>query len=292
MIEDDRPPVYGIVGLGAMGGGMAAALIAAGHPVRGLDPDRAAQARARARGVFVEQDLSSLLDSANIVIVCLATPKALTDVYATIAATPANQGQMVVECSTIAPDRARDLAAVSRASGRRHLEACMIGLGDDAAAGRLYYFVGGDMRDLDAARSFLEATGRGFAHLGDVGSGAAAKVLNNAIGNATMLAFTEAIVAGEAIGLDAKAFVCAVAEAKGAGMSVVFERRAHWAVSEEAQPPGPLNRKDMLEWGRMMDERCSEYPILSESLRVFSRMPEAPGPIRAYAELIKSRLGV
>jgi len=138
--------------------------------------------------------------------------------------------------------------------------------------------------------SFLDATGRGYVHLGDIGSGAAAKVLNNAIGNATMLAFTEAIVAGETMGLDPHAFIRAVSEAGGAGKSVVFDRHARWTVSDENQPQSPINQKDMLEWGRMLGDSCERFALLAEALNRFQSLPRDKGPVRAYAEALRQEV--
>lgn len=276
-----------MVGLGAMGGGMAQSLVAAGQQVSGVDPDALACERAAAAGVQIHSELSTLLAESGFVVICLASPAALGEVYDMIANMPAERPAMVIETSTIAPDRAQAFADISRASGRRHLEACLIGLARDAEAGQLYHFVGGKTEDLEEAWDFLDATGRGHAHLGDIGAGAAAKVLNNAIGNATMLAFTEAVVAGETIGLDPVEFIRAVSEAAGAGKSVVFDRHAHWITSESNQPPNPINRKDMLEWGRMVGEESSNFPILAESLRRFRDFPKMPGFVQSYAGMLR-----
>lgn len=277
-----------MVGLGAMGGGMARSLVAAGHKVSGVDPDTAACERAEAVGVQIHTELSTLLAESGFVVICLASPSALGEVYEMIANTAPERQAMVIETSTIAPDRAQTFADISRASGRRHLEACLIGLARDAEAGQLYHFLGGKAEDLKEAKDFLGATGRGYAYLGDFGAGAAAKVLNNAIGNATMLAFTEAVVAGETIGLDPVEFIRAVSEAAGAGKSVVFDRHAHWIKSDSIQPPNPINRKDMLEWGRMVGEESGNFPILAEALRRFTDFPKTPGFIQSYAGMLRS----
>lgn len=284
-----RPSAFGMVGLGAMGGGMAQSLLAAGHQVSGIDPDASACERAAAAGVQIHNELSTLLAESSIVVICLASTSALGKVYDMIASTPAEKPAMIVETSTIAPDRAQAFADISQASGRRQLEACLIGIARDAEAGQLYHFVGGKAEDLENAKEFLGATGRGHAHLGDIGSGAAAKVLNNAIGNTTMLAFTEAVVAGESIGVDAAELVRAISEAAGAGKSVVFDRHAHWITSDSNQPPNPINQKDMLEWGRMVGEESSNFPMLAEALRRFRDLPMTPGPVQSYAGMLKAR---
>ena len=279
---------FGVVGLGAMGGGMARALVDAGRSVLGVDPDPRACEASRSFDVDIVNDVDDLLDLADMIVICLATGTALTDIYCRIGAKTAGRPQMMIETSTVSPDRARMLSTISRASGRQHVEALLVGLSEDAAAGRLYHFVGGDEADVARARPFLDATGRAYVHLGPIGSGATAKVLNNAIGNATMLAFTEAIVTGEAAGLDPDAFIRAVTEAGGAGMSVVFERHAHWAVGAEQQPPTPINRKDMSELARMLEGQTLSYPLLSEAINVFARLPETPGLVQAHAQRLRS----
>ncbi|MEM7041842.1 MAG: NAD(P)-binding domain-containing protein [Pseudomonadota bacterium] len=279
---------FGVVGLGAMGGGMTHALVDAGHRVLGVDPDPTACETARSVGAEIQSNLEELLDSADMIVICVATETALTDIYRRIATKIATGPQMVIETSTMAPDRAQSLSDISRASGRRHVEALLVGISQDAAAGRLYHFVGGDEADVAHARPFFDATGRAYKHLGPIGSGATAKVLNNAIGNATMLAFTEAIVAGEAAGIDPHAFIRAIEEAGGAGMSVVFGRHAHWAIGAEEQPPTPINRKDMSELADMLECHGLSYPLLSRAIRAFAILPETPGLVQAYAQSLCS----
>ncbi len=280
---------FGVIGLGAMGGGMARALIAAGYPVLGVDPDENARQSALNAGVRADCALVELLADADVIPICLPSEAALLDVYGAIADHPAPKPQTIIETSTIAPDRAKAFAEISRGSGRRHLEACLIGLPKDAAAGQLYHFVGGDPDVVTAAGAFLDATGRGFAHLGDVGCGASAKVLNNAIGNITMLAFTEAIVASQRLGLDPAAFVRSVAEASGAGMSVVFERHARWAVSSDNQPPTPINHKDMHELGRMLGGNDIAFSMMGEATRIVGDLPGNRGLVQAYARQLHAR---
>ncbi|MEM9629544.1 MAG: NAD(P)-binding domain-containing protein [Pseudomonadota bacterium] len=280
---------FGVIGLGAMGGGMARALVDAGHRVLGVDPDPVACEVAKSSGVDTNCRLKDLLSSAEIIVICVATEAALTEIYRQIGTKKTDKPQLIIETSTMAPGRVRLLSAIGRASGRRHIEALLIGLPKDAAAGRLYHFVGGNEADVALARPFLEATGRDFAHLGTIGSGATAKVLNNAIGNATMLAFTEAIVAGEAAGIDPDTFIRAVKEAGGAGMSVVFERHAHWTIGAEEQPPTPINQKDMSELASMLECHGLPYPLLSEAVRAFARLPEKPGLVQAYAQSLCNR---
>lgn len=277
-----------VIGLGGMGGGMARALVEAGFTVCGIDPNPSARAAATACGVDTGRSLTDALQTVDSIVICLASPEALAETYGRIEEHSPAHRQLIIETSTVAPERARTLAATSLRSGRRHVEASMIGLPADAAAGRLYFLVGADDQDLDLARPFLQATGRGFAHLGGVGAASIAKVLNNAIGNATMLAFTEAIVAADRLGLDSKAFVQCVARANGAGMSVVFGRHAHWAASDETQPPTPNNHKDMRELARMLEDNDVFAPTLQNSVQAFGTMEEDVGLVQAYARQLRA----
>ncbi len=277
----------GVIGLGAMGGGMAQALAKAGFAVLGVDPDSSARAAASACDVDIGKGLTDVLQTADIIVICLASPEALGETYGVIEESSPTRRQLVIETSTVAPERAKALAATSLGSGRRHIEASMIGLSADAAAGQLYFFVGADDQDLDLAMPFLQAAGRGFAHLGGVGAAAIAKVLNNAIGNTTMLVFTEAIVAAEKLGLDSKAFVQCVDSANGAGKSVVFGRHAHWAVSNETQPPTHVNHKDMRELSRMLEDETIRAPIMKNSVQKFGTMEDDVGLVQAYARQLR-----
>lgn len=281
---------FGVVGLGGMGGGIAQALVKAGFVVCGIDPDSSARAAASAFGVETGNGLTDVLKSVDNVVICLASHEALAETYGRIEEkTPAHR-QLIIETSTVAPERARTLAETSLKSGRCHIEASMIGLPADAATGQLYFFVGAEDQDLELATPFLHAAGRGFAHLGGIGAASIAKVLNNAIGNTTMLVFTEAIVAAEKLGLDSRAFVQCIASANGAGMSVVFGRHARWTVSDEAQPPTHVNQKDMRELARMLQGEDLRAPIIEESIQTFRTVEVDVGLVQAYAKQLR-RIG-
>lgn len=282
---------FGVIGLGGMGGGMAASLARAGLRVCGVDPAQNAREQAAAKGVTICTDLTTLLTSAEIVVISLAGMAAQDSVYRSMSEMPPETTQMIIETSTVAPQKAVALAEISAASGRRHLEAALIGLPQDAQAASLFQFVGGSAEDVAQAAPFLTATGRAFTHLGAVGSAATVKVLNNAIGNATMLAFTEAIVAAETLGVDPAAFVTAVTKAGGAGLSVVFERHAARALAGSApQPPTPINRKDMEELRRMLAPHLVGFNLFEAAISIAMRLPEDPGMVRARADALRAKI--
>lgn len=276
---------FGVIGLGAMGGGLAASLARAGHRVVGFDPDKTTCDRAQAAGVTALSSRAAVCEDADTLVVCLASLSAIRDTYsAVLAMQPAPT--CVIETSTIAPERVRGWGVALRAIGTRYIDATMIGLPPDAEAGRLFFLVGGHETDIARVRPFLDATSRGFVHLGDIGSGAVAKVLNNAIGGATMLIFTEAVVTAKRAGLDPSAFVRAVVEANGAGNSVVFQRLAHWVASDEAQPPTPLNFKDMAEMAEMIAALGGQAPMMRQAITTTEGLSREPGLVQAYAKTL------
>ncbi len=282
---------FGFIGLGDMGSGMAAVLAQAGMRVCGVDPAQEMRDRAAQNGVTAYTDLAFLLANSDTIVISLASMSALANTYDLIAATSAQFPQMIIETSTVAPRKAKELAAISHGSGRLHLEAGMIGLPEDARAARLFYLVGGTAKEVAKAQPFLTVTGRAFAHLGPIGSAATVKTLNNAIGVATMFAFTEAIVAAEALGVDPAAFVSAVIQAGGAGMSVVFERHAARALTTSVpQPPTPINFKDMAELRAMLASCGDGFNLFDTAISIAANLPEHPGIVRAHADMLRAKI--
>ncbi|UWR13333.1 NAD(P)-dependent oxidoreductase (plasmid) [Sulfitobacter mediterraneus] len=281
---------FGIVGLGAMGGAMARCLVRAGYTVCGIDPEEAAVTRAKATGIVITKDLCELSQSAQTVVTCLPTPDAVVATFEMFNQTTPPQGQIVIDTSTVSPQIAMLAGSISTNSGRRHLEASMIGLPAVAEVGNLFLFLGGDVKTVTECAPFLDTVARGHVHLGGVGAAAKAKVLNNAIGNANMLVFTEAIVAAEQLGLDPDFFVEAVCNADGAGMSKVFARHAHWATgSGQPQPSTPINLKDMKMLTEMLGDLRKQTAILGQAAQICENLDTQAGMVRAYSDNLRNK---
>ena len=215
-------------------------------------------------GAACAPDAETVLDAADLIIVSLPSIDALEATYRAVARSRPRRGAIVLECSTVHPDMARRLAGASASAGFRHLDVGVIGLAAEAEAGELYFLVGGEGGDVERAAPVLEVCGRGTAHLGPVGAAAAAKVLNNGIGIATMLVLAEAVADAERSGIDPAAFVTAVREGRGAGASVVFDRHAGWAAEPgRAQPPTPIALKDARALASLIEGAREACPMLS-----------------------------
>jgi len=259
----------GVIGLGQIGGGVAASVAASGLPVAGYDVAPQAQQGARAAGVTVAASAREVFATCDITIISLPSFDAIHATYDAQRQSAQRPGAIVAEASTVSPDMARELGAITRATGREHVEMSVIGTGRDAAQAQLYFLLGGAEDAVRALAPVLAAAGRGHRHMGPLGTASAAKVLNNGIGLATILAMGEAIAAAEQAGIKPDAFVKAVIEGNGAGASVVFSRHAHKALTTEPEPPTPLNYKDSIALGELIAPSIEAYPILgSASTRV------------------------
>ena len=200
------------IGLGHMGGPMAANLARAGHAVRAFDLDARAVAAAAAAGAQAAASAAEAVADAEVAISMLPASRHVEGLYlggdalgedGLLAAIPA--GALVVDCSTIAPASARKVAEAAAARGLAMLDAPVSGGTAGAQAGTLTFIVGGEAAALERARPVLHAMGRNVFHMGDAGAGQVAKLCNNMALGVIMAATGEALALGVAHGLDAKA---------------------------------------------------------------------------------------
>ncbi|MCD9033417.1 3-hydroxyisobutyrate dehydrogenase [Luteimonas sp. Y-2-2-4F] len=210
------------IGLGHMGGPMAANLARAGHAVRAFDLDAGAVAAAVAAGAQAAASAAEAVADAEVVISMLPASRHVEGLYlggdalgedGLLAAIPA--GALVVDCSTIAPASARKVAEAAAARGLAMLDAPVSGGTAGAQAGTLTFIVGGEAAALERARPVLQAMGRNVFHMGDAGAGQVAKLCNNMALGVIMAATGEALALGAAHGLDAKALSAMMAVSTG-----------------------------------------------------------------------------
>lgn len=216
----------GFIGLGIMGGPMAANLVAAGHEVVGHNRSRAAVAKLVAAGGREAAGLADAVRDADVVITMLPDGPdvqlvALGEDGIHALAKP---GTLHIDCSTIRPDVARTVAEAGAGRGIRTVDAPVSG-GDQAAiAGTLSIMVGGSPEDVEAARPYLEVLGATVVHVGPTGSGQTVKAANQLIVAGTIELVAEALVFLEAHGVDTEAATAVLAG--GLAGSTVLDRKA------------------------------------------------------------------
>ena len=208
------------IGLGNMGGGMAANLVKAGHAVRAFDLAAAALARAEEAGCTRAASAGEAVGDAEIVISMLPAGKHVRQVYgeSVFAAVPGDA--LLIDCSTIDIASARTVIAEAEARQIAMIDAPVSGGIAAADAGTLTFMVGGEAAAFARARPVLAQMGKTVIHAGAAGAGQAAKICNNMLLGATMVATCEAFLLAEKLGLDLKTFYGISSEASGQSWSM------------------------------------------------------------------------
>lgn len=228
-------PTIAFIGLGHMGGYMAANLAAAGYTVQGFDLVPAALDAARERGIQVAASGEEAAAQADIVITMLPAGQHVLGAYGgsegqggLLAA--AKPGTLFVDCSTIEVEHARQAADLAVQAGMRALDAPVSGGMVGAEQGSLTFMVGGTQEDLEQVRPLLEVMGKKLVHCGANSTGQAAKICNNMLLGISMVGASEAFVLGERLGLDAQVLYDVISTSSG----------YCWAVNVNCPVPGPL----------------------------------------------------
>src|SRR6476661_5889330 len=208
------------IGLGNMGGGMAANLAKAGHDVVAFDLSEDALLRAEARGATRSPSAQEAMAGADAVVTMLPAGKHVRAVYADSVIGHAPKGAILMDCSTIDVASARAVIADARAAGYEMVDAPVSGGIAAAEAGTLTFMAGGTDAAFDRARPFLESMGKAVIHAGDAGAGQAAKICNNMLLGATMVATCEAFAMAKKLGLDLQTFYDISSKASGQSWSM------------------------------------------------------------------------
>lgn len=194
------------IGLGNMGGGMAANLAKAGHDVRAFDLDAEALNRAKQAGCLPVQSAAEAVVGAEAVITMLPAGAHVAATYKEAVFSNAAPSAVLIDCSTIDVPTARELAAAAAARGLEAVDAPVSGGIAAANGGTLTFMVGGTAKGFEEAQLYLEAMGKAVIHAGDSGAGQAVKMCNNLILAGTMIATCEGLALAERLGLDLQVF--------------------------------------------------------------------------------------
>ncbi|TCK25662.1 3-hydroxyisobutyrate dehydrogenase [Pseudonocardia endophytica] len=218
-----------VVGLGNMGGPMAANLVSAGYEVTGYDLADAARMTAAAAGVTVAASGPDAVAGADVVITMLpAGEHVLTAWDELLPAAP--DGALFVDCSTIDVASSRAAHGKAAASGRASVDAPVSGGVVGAEGGTLTFMAGGTADAVAAAEPVLAVLGSRTVHCGGPGNGQVAKMCNNMVLGVSMIAVSEAFVLGERLGLDPQALFDVASSSSG----------QCWALTTNCPVPGPV----------------------------------------------------
>lgn len=194
------------IGLGNMGGGMAANLVKAGHEVHAFDLVEEALARAKENGCVTFLAVGEAVDGVDVVVSMLPNGAIVKNVYTGDVIAKAPASALLLDCSTIDVATAREVGELASSAGYAMVDAPVSGGIAAANAGTLTFMVGGGEKAFKRAEPILSAMGKAVIHAGDSGAGQAAKVCNNMLLAIHMIGTCEAFKMAEKLGLDPQTF--------------------------------------------------------------------------------------
>ena len=194
------------IGLGNMGGGMAANLLKNGFAVRAFDLSEEALAKAAEAGAVRCTSAAEAVTGADAVVTMLPAGKHVEGVYTGDVFDAAKADALFLDCSTIDVATARRVEEAAAQKGFEMVDAPVSGGIAAANGGTLTFMVGGTDQAFGRAKPILSAMGKAVIHAGGAGNGQAAKICNNMLLGATMVATCETFAMAKKLGLDPQTF--------------------------------------------------------------------------------------
>jgi 3-hydroxyisobutyrate dehydrogenase-like beta-hydroxyacid dehydrogenase len=249
----------GYAGIGIMGRGMAANLVRAGHDVTVWNRTSSRTSDLKAAGAAVVGSPAELAAKCDITMMCVSdTP----DVEAVTLGPEGllnglSEGKLIVDHSTISASATKELAQAVQAVGADWVDAPVSGGNEGAEKGTLSIMVGGEPAAVTRAMPFMEAYGASITHVGPIGSGQMAKLVNQVLVVGNALAVSEALLLAEAGGLDLEATIAAVKD--GAAGSWMLANRGPQIIERDWRPGFTidLQQKDL----RLVLESADELAV-------------------------------
>ena len=217
------------IGLGNMGGPMAANLIKAGRKVAGFDLVPASRDAAKADGVAIAASALEAVKGAQVVVTMLPAGKHVLSVWTEILPLLA-KGSLIIDCSTIDVESAVQAHALAAKQGIASVDAPVSGGTGGAKGATLTFMAGGEDKAFAAAKPVLELMGKKIVHCGGAGAGQAAKIYNNMILGISMIAVSEAFALAEKLGLSHQALFDVASTSSG----------QCWSLTTYCPVPGPV----------------------------------------------------
>ena len=217
------------IGLGNMGGPMAANLVKAGHKVTAFDLAAASREQAKRDGASIAETSVGSVKGADVVITMLPAGKHVLSVWNEVISSMGN-GALIIDCSTIDVESAKQAHALAAKYGIASVDAPVSGGTGGAKGATLTFMCGGEDKAFAAAKPVLEKMGKKIVHCGGGGAGQAAKICNNMILGISMIAVSEAFALAEKLGLSHQALFDVASTSSG----------QCWSLTTYCPVPGPV----------------------------------------------------
>ena len=282
------------IGLGNMGGPMAANLVKAQHQVAAFDLSGPAVSAAVEKGARKAASAADAVKDAEVVITMLPAGKHVREVYEKDVLANVAKGALLIDCSTIDVESARHVAALADTAGFIMVDAPVSGGVGGATAGTLTFMVGGSDAGFAKAKPFLQQMGKNIIHAGDAGNGQAAKICNNMILGISMIAVSEGFMLGKRLGLDAQKLFDVVSTASGSCWSLV-----NYCPVPGPVPTSPANRdyepgftvammlKDLLLAQQAAAGVGASTPLGAEAAQLFTLFANSGNTAKDFSGIIK-----
>jgi len=219
----------GFIGLGNMGGPMAANLVKAGHKVIAFDLVEASRNQARSDGAAIAESAAAAVKGAEVVVTMLPAGKHVLAVWGDVVPT-IPKGTLIIDCSTIDVESAKQAHALAAKHGVASVDAPVSGGTGGAKGATLTFMCGGEEKAFASAKPVLEKMGKKIVHCGGAGAGQAAKICNNMILGISMIAVSEAFTLAEKLGLSHQALFDVASTSSG----------QCWSLTTYCPVPGPV----------------------------------------------------
>jgi 3-hydroxyisobutyrate dehydrogenase len=264
----------GVIGLGAMGSGMARNLARAGLLAAMWNRTAAnAEPLADELGIALAESPRAVAEACDVIVTCVSADQDVLDVIDALR--PAlGPGKVVVDTSTVSVDTAQAAAARVADTGARFLDAPVSGGKEGAQNGTLVMMVGGDGEALTAAMPALEAMTKAVTHMGESGKGQATKAVNQIMCGGINQAVTEGLAFGQAMGLDMDKVI--EVTSGGAAGSWFLQHRGPTMVRDTFEPgfKCALHHKDLAICRRMLEQLGVSLPTVEMTLKHYERLME------------------
>lgn len=282
------------IGLGNMGGGMAANLVKAGNEVVAFDLAELAIERAKGNGCSIATSAEDAVQGVDAVVTMLPAGRHVAGVYRDSVFGKAPTNAILMDCSTIDVGTAKQVEEEAKAAGYTMVDAPVSGGIAAADAGTLTFMVGGSPDGFGKAQPFLEKMGKAVIHAGGSGAGQAAKIVNNMLLGVTMAGTCEAFVLAQKLGLDPQTFFDISSKASGQS----------WSMTSYCPVPGvgpetPADRnydggfaaalmlKDLKLAMEAAKESGAYTPMGGEAEELYQRFVDRGGANKDFSALIK-----
>ncbi|XUM24917.1 NAD(P)-dependent oxidoreductase [Bradyrhizobium oligotrophicum S58] len=284
----------GIIGLGKMGRGMALTLKGAGFAVTGYDALAAIRAELAAEGIAIADGIGGVIAAADIVILSLPTAGIVADVVEGAGGilAHARAGVVIVDTSTSHPETSRRLAELLKARGMGFVDAPVSGGPKGAATGTMTMVIGAEGDDLARVLPVLERMSAKRVHVGGVGAGNVAKIVNNLLCAAHLLTAAEAMRIADAAGVDAERLLEGLNAGSGRS-GVTLVNVPNWILNGafDSGFTMQLMRKDVRLAAQLIGELGLSLPMAADTARIWADSAASIADTDDFNRIVELQLG-